>query len=109
MSNNKQYLKKILITGGAGFLGSKLATKLVFENYLVTVIDKQLYSNTSLDHLIPYSNFIFIKGDVRDKKLMRKILKNQDFVIPLALVGAPLVKKIKDWLLKLICLLLNLL
>lgn len=97
MSNNKQYLKKkILITGGAGFLGSKLATKLVFENYLVTVIDKQLYSNTSLDHLIPYSNFIFIKGDVRDKKLMRKILKNQDFVIPLAaLVGAPLCEKNK--------------
>ena len=97
MSNSKKNMKKkILITGGAGFLGSKLATKLVFENFKVCVIDKQLYSNNSLDHLIPFSNFKFIKGDVRNKKLMKKLLKGQDFIIPLAaLVGAPLCEKNK--------------
>ena len=89
-------IKKVLITGGAGFLGSKLATKLVFQNFIVTVIDKELYSNNSLDHLIPYKNFSYFKGDVRNKKLMRKLLKKKDFIIPLAaLVGAPLCEKNK--------------
>ena len=88
--------KKVLITGGAGFLGSKLSTKLVFQNFIVTVIDKELYSNNSLDHLIPYKNFSYFKGDVRNKKLMRQLLKKQDFIIPLAaLVGAPLCEKNK--------------
>ena len=89
-------MKKVLITGGAGFLGSKLATKLVFDGFEVTVVDKQLYSNNSLDHLIPFSNFSFVFGDVRNKKLMKKLIKNKDFIIPLAaLVGAPLCEKNK--------------
>jgi nucleoside-diphosphate-sugar epimerase len=96
MPNIKCNIKKILITGGAGFLGSKLATKLVFDGFEVTVVDKQLYSNNSLDHLIPSQNFNFVNGDVRDKILMRRLLKNKDFVIPLAaLVGAPLCEKYK--------------
>ena len=88
--------KNVLITGGAGYLGSKLSTKLVNSNYKVTVLDCQMYSNTSLDHLIGEKNFTFINGDVRNKKLMRKILKNQKYIIPLAaLVGAPLCEKNK--------------
>lgn len=96
MPSFKQNMKKVLITGGAGFLGSKLATKLVFDGFNVTVVDKQLYSNNSLDHLIPFSNFNFVFGDVRNKNLMRKLIKNKDFIIPLAaLVGAPLCEKNK--------------
>ena len=96
MPSFKQNMKKVLITGGAGFLGSKLATKLVFDGFNVTVVDKQLYSNNSLDHLIPFSNFNFVFGDVRNKNLMRKLIKNKDFIIPLAaLVGALLCEKNK--------------
>ena len=63
-------IKNILITGVAGFVGSKLATKLVFKNFTVIGIDAFLYSNNSLDHLIPFKNFHLVEGDVRDKILV---------------------------------------
>ena len=85
---------KILITGGAGYLGSMLTTKLVDIGYYVTVIDILEFNKTSLSHLFVKNNFKFIKGDVRDKKLMTKQLKKNNIIIPLAaLVGAPLCEK----------------
>ena len=88
---------KILITGGAGYIGSKLATKLLSLNYKVTIIDKLKFSKKSLNHLFIYKNFNFIKGDVRNKKLMKKLIKDNDYIIPLAaLVGAPLCEKYKN-------------
>jgi len=89
-------MKKILITGGAGYIGSKLATKLLNLNFKVTVLDLLKFSGTSLNHLYKYNNFIFIKGDVRNKRLIKKLIKSNDFIIPLAaLVGAPLCEKNK--------------
>ena len=86
--------KKILITGGAGYLGSILTTKLVYLGYDVTVIDILEFNKISLSHLFLKKNFKFINGDVRNKKLMSKELKNNDIIIPLAaLVGAPLCAK----------------
>jgi nucleoside-diphosphate-sugar epimerase len=86
--------KKILITGGAGYLGSMIATYLIKEGHEVTIIDKMVFSKTSLLHLHFYKNFNFIEGDVLNKNLIKKNLKNKDFVIPLAaLVGAPLCDK----------------
>ncbi len=86
----------ILITGGAGFLGSKLATKLVYLGYNVFIVDLQFYSNDSLDHLISFDNFHFSKSDIRNEKIVKKIVKNMDYIIPLAaLVGAPLCDKKK--------------
>ncbi len=86
--------EKILITGGAGYLGSMIATYLVEEGYDVTVIDKMVFSKTSLLHLNYYSNFKFVYGDVLNKNLIKKYIKNKDFIIPLAaLVGAPLCDK----------------
>ena len=86
--------KKILITGGAGYLGSMIATYLVEEGYDVTVIDKMVFSKTSLLHLNYYRNFKFVYGDVLNKNLIKKYIKNKDFIIPLAaLVGAPLCDK----------------
>jgi len=87
-------MKKILITGGAGYLGSMISTGLVNKGYKVTVIDKLIYSKTSLLHLLSHKNFLFVEGDVTDEKIMKKYIKNQDIIIPLAaLVGAPLCQK----------------
>jgi len=89
-------MKKVLVTGGAGYIGSKLVTKLLNSGFEVTVIDILKFSSKSLNHLFGNKNFKFIKGDVRDKKLMKKILKKNEFVVPLAaLVGAPLCEKRK--------------
>ena len=89
-------MKNILITGGAGYIGSKLITKLLNLNYKVTTIDILKFSSRSLNHLFGNKNFNFINGDVRDKKLMKKLVKKNEFIIPLAaLVGAPLCEKNK--------------
>ena len=89
-------MKKILITGGAGYIGSKLATKLLDLNFIVTVVDVLKFSSRSLNHLFNNENFTFIKGDVRNKKLMKNLIKKNEFIIPLAaLVGAPLCEKNK--------------
>ena len=86
--------KKILITGGAGYIGSMLSTYLVNEGHNVTVIDKFDFSKSSLNHLRFYKNFNLINGDVTSSSILKKYLKGQDFVIPLAaLVGAPLCDK----------------
>ena len=85
---------KILITGGAGYIGSKLTTKLVHMNFKVTVLDNLTYSVNSLNHLFSYKNLNFIKGDVRNKRLLKSLVNNNDIIIPLAgLVGAPLCEK----------------
>jgi nucleoside-diphosphate-sugar epimerase len=89
-------MKKILITGGAGYIGSKLCTQLISEGFKVTVVDKMQFSKNSLDHLIYNKNFKLFKEDVRNKKLIKKLILNNDYIIPLAaLVGAPLCEKNK--------------
>ena len=89
-------MKRILITGGAGYIGSKLVNKLLDLNYKVTVIDILKFSSKSINHLFNNRNFKFIKGDVRNYKLISKLVKSNEYIIPLAaLVGAPLCAKNK--------------
>lgn len=89
-------MNKILITGGAGYIGSILTTELVKLNFKVTVLDDLYYSSNSLNHLFLFKNFNFIRGDVRNNSLIKKLIKDTDIVIPLAaLVGAPLCEKKK--------------
>lgn len=82
--------KRILVTGGAGYLGSILCEHLLHKGYLVTVIDNLMYRQTPLFHLCNNSNFDFVFGDVRNDKLIKELLKHIDVIIPLAaIVGAP--------------------
>ncbi len=86
---------KILITGGAGYIGSELVNKLLeLKQYKVTVIDKMIFGQNSLDEFKKNKNFELIYEDVRNYEKIKKHLSKNDIIIPLAaLVGAPLCKK----------------
>jgi len=90
-------MKKILITGGAGYIGSLLATHLVKIGHKVTVVDLLKYNKNSLKHLYHHKNFKLIKKNVRNFDFIRKLVRQNEFIIPLAaLVGAPLCEKNKS-------------
>ena len=85
---------KILVTGGSGYIGSILVPELIKLNHEVTVLDNFMYKQSSLNHLCVYKNFKIINGDIRDKNLIKSLLKTNDLIIPLAaIVGAPLCSK----------------
>ncbi len=89
--------KKVLVTGGAGYLGSVLVEYLLEAGYEVTVVDNLMYNTNSLFHLCHHKKFRFVYGDVRNKELMKKLVKDQEFIIPLAaIVGAPACDKNPD-------------
>lgn len=81
---------KVLITGGAGYIGSLLCDYLLKENHKVTVVDNFLFSRSSLNSYYYNKNFEVVSMDVRDPEIINYLKKN-DIIIPLAaLVGAPL-------------------
>lgn len=81
---------KILVTGGAGYIGSVLVPTLLKRNHEVTVVDNFMYNQTSLVDCCYNKNLSIICGDVRNKELMADCLKDVDVIIPLAcIVGAP--------------------
>ena len=81
---------KILVTGGAGYIGSVLVPNLLSQGHAVTVIDNFMYKQTSLASSIRNENLTLVFGDVRDEALMNQHLAKSDVVIPLAaIVGAP--------------------
>ncbi len=80
----------ILVTGGAGYLGSILVPRLLALGHRVTVLDSFLYGQTSLLDCCHNPAFDIVRGDVRDEALVRRLVAKADAVIPLAcLVGAP--------------------
>lgn len=91
-------MKSVFITGGAGYIGTTLIPLLLNRGYTVTVYDNLLFNNG--DKLIPFitsNNFKFIKGDIRDKELLSKSIKNHDVVIHLAaLVGFPICREMGE-------------
>jgi nucleoside-diphosphate-sugar epimerase len=88
---------KVLITGGAGYLGSNLTRHLLEAGYTVTVLDNLMYDQVTLLHLFGNPKFQFELGDVRDKKLLQELVGLNDVIIPLAaIVGMPACKANPD-------------
>jgi len=82
---------KILVTGGAGYLGSIMVPDLLAAGHKVTVIDNFMFKQASLNHCAHHPNFAVVRGDVRTESTIAPLLASADVVIPLAaLVGAPL-------------------
>jgi len=84
-------MRNIIVTGGAGYIGSVLVPELLQKGYRVTVIDNFLYKQNSLANICHNPNFQVIKGDVRSKQIIVPLISKADIIIPLAaLVGAPI-------------------
>lgn len=81
----------ILVTGGAGYIGSILVPHLLGNGYAVTVLDNFRYHQTPLLDCFFYPRLKVVRGDVRDEVLLKKFMRDVDYIFPLAcLVGAPL-------------------
>jgi len=90
-------LNSILITGGAGYVGSVLVRKLVSLGYDVKVIDSLVFGNDGISSLINEKKIEFFNLDIRETEKISSIIQNIDCVIHLAaIVGEPLCKKIPD-------------
>jgi nucleoside-diphosphate-sugar epimerase len=86
---------KVLVTGGAGYIGTSLIPLLLQNNFNITVYDSLMFNNG--DKLLPFihnEKFTFIEGDIRDKDKIKKYIQNHDIVIHLAaLVGFPICRE----------------
>jgi len=84
---------RILVTGGAGYIGSILVPELLARGYVVTVLDSLIHGQNPLLECCSNSKFDFIKGDICNHDLMAKLIAQFDIIIPLAaIVGAPACK-----------------
>ncbi|HMP75531.1 MAG TPA: NAD-dependent epimerase/dehydratase [Kiritimatiellia bacterium] len=82
---------RVLITGGAGYIGSVLTPMLLQRGFSVTVIDNFSFNQPTLLDCCHHEGLTIVRGDARDKGLIKKHLDQADIAIPLAcLVGAPL-------------------
>lgn len=80
---------RVLITGGAGYIGSVLVGQLLAAGHAVTVLDNLMYRQTSLLSYVAEPQFTFVRGDARDETLLRRLVPEADAIIPLAaIVGA---------------------
>lgn len=83
--------ERVLVTGGAGYIGSVLSKALLDEGCNLTVLDNFSYNQNTLLDCCSYENFSVVRGDIRDEETLHNAMKNQDYIIHLAaLVGAPI-------------------
>jgi len=86
--------QKVLVTGGAGYIGCILVEYLLQMNFQVTVLDNFMFRQSGLNHLCDNKNLTIVNGDIRNPAHIAPLLKQADIIIPLAaLVGAPLCNK----------------
>jgi nucleoside-diphosphate-sugar epimerase len=82
---------KILVTGGAGYIGSVLVPRLLADGHRVTVLDSFCYGQASLLDCCHDARLAIVRGDARDREVVARLLRDADAVFPLAcLTGAPL-------------------
>lgn len=80
----------ILVTGGAGYIGSVLVPELLKKGHRVTVLDLFIYKQNTLLECCRYDTFTVIRGDCRDEETLKKALADKEFIFPLAaIVGFP--------------------
>ena len=92
---NMNKIKSILVTGGAGYIGSVLTHKLVELGYNVRIIDSLIYGRDGISDLISKNSVELIEKDIRDEKTLNEAVKDIDCIIHLAaIVGDPFCKKI---------------
>ncbi len=85
---------RVLITGGAGYIGSVLVPSLLERGHEVTVLDTFSRGTTELAHCCRFASFNPVRGDARDERILDELVPRADIIIPLAaLVGAPLCKE----------------
>lgn len=85
---------KVLVTGGAGYLGSILVPQLLAAGHEVTGVDNFMYNQNSLLDCCYNEQLRIVRGDARDKTVIETEMKQADYIIPLAcLTGAPICKK----------------
>ena len=83
-------VKKILVTGGAGYIGTSLVPKLLRAGHEVTVFDNLMVGGNQLLPFFRYENFKFVRGDIRHKEELKNVVEGKDIIIHLAaLVGFP--------------------
>jgi nucleoside-diphosphate-sugar epimerase len=90
--------RRVLVTGGAGYIGSVLCQRLLEAGHRVTVLDNLFYNQQTLLHLAGNPRFEFVLGDARREQPLRDLVKQADVLIPLAaLVGAPACDREPDY------------
>ena len=89
-------LKHILVTGGAGYVGSTLVNRLTSNNYQVSALDSMVFGNDRISDLFQSNAVQFIQGDIRDNKILEKSLEGIDCVVHLAAITGPLCDRIPE-------------
>ena len=84
----------VLVTGGAGYIGSVFVPQLLYRGYKVTVLDNFMYNQNSFLDVCYHTGLKVIKGDIRDKRQLKTLIQKHDILVPLAaIVGAPACEK----------------
>ncbi|MHC4499657.1 MAG: NAD-dependent epimerase/dehydratase family protein, partial [Planctomycetota bacterium] len=84
MQQRKNMIYDILVTGGAGYLGSVLVPQLLKLGHRVTVLDNFMFAPNSLLDCCHYNTFEVVRGDARERALIEKLASDKDIIIPLA-------------------------
>ena len=87
MDSNQAGIERVLVTGGAGYVGAVLVPKLLRRGYRVCVLDLFLFGEQVLDEVRSHPQLETIRGDLRDPAVVRRSLRGCDAVIHLACIS----------------------